>query len=45
MQYDALSPVEIGKFRDATRPVYAEMRRRLGDGVMNLAEAAIKDCQ
>ena len=45
MQYDALSPEEIGKFREATRPVYAEMRRRLGDGVMNLAEKAIKDCQ
>ena len=45
MQYDALSPEEIGKFREATRPVYAEMRRRLGDSVMNLAETAIKDCQ
>jgi len=45
MQYDALSPEEIGKFREATRPVYAEMRRRLGDEVMNLAEAAIKECR
>ena len=45
MQYDPLSPEEISKFREATRPVYAEMRRRLGDEVMNLAEAAIKTCQ
>jgi len=45
MQYDPLSPAEIAKFREATRPVYTEMRRRLGDHVMDLAEAAIKACQ
>ena len=31
--------------REATKSVYVEMRRRLGDKVMDLAEAAIKDCQ
>lgn len=45
MQYDALSPQEIAKFREATRSVYTEMRHRLGDKVMDLAEAAIKNCQ
>src|SRR3981081_3627789 len=45
MQYDPLSPEEISKFREAIRPVYTEMRRRLGAEVMNLAEAAIKSCQ
>jgi tripartite ATP-independent transporter DctP family solute receptor len=45
MKYDALPPAEIAKFREATRPVYVEMRKRLGDKVMDLAEAAIKDCQ
>ena len=45
MQYDPLSPAEIAKFREATRPVYTEMRHRLGDHVMDLAEAAIKACQ
>jgi tripartite ATP-independent transporter DctP family solute receptor len=45
MQYDPLPPAEITKFREATRPVYVEMRKRLGDNVMDLAEAAIKDCQ
>ena len=45
MKYDPLPPTEIAKFREATRPVYVEMRRRLGDKVMDLAEAAIKDCQ
>jgi tripartite ATP-independent transporter DctP family solute receptor len=45
MKYDALPPAEIAKFREATRSVYVEMRKRLGDKVMDLAEAAIKDCQ
>jgi TRAP-type C4-dicarboxylate transport system substrate-binding protein len=45
MKYDALPPAEIAKFREATRPVYVEMRKRLGDKVMDLAEAAIKECQ
>jgi tripartite ATP-independent transporter DctP family solute receptor len=44
MQYDELSPAELAKFREATRPVYQEMRKRLGDKVMDLAEAAIKRC-
>jgi TRAP-type transport system periplasmic protein len=45
MKYDPLPPAEIAKFREATRSVYVEMRKRLGDKVMDLAEAAIKDCQ
>jgi TRAP-type transport system periplasmic protein len=45
MQYDALSPAEIGKFREATRSVYAEVRKRAGDKAVDLAEAAIKHCQ
>lgn len=45
MQYDALSKEELAKFREATKSVYAEMRQKIGDKVMNLAEKAIKDCQ
>lgn len=45
MQYTELSPAELARFRDATKPVYAEMRRKLGDKVMDLAEASIKRCQ
>lgn len=45
MQYDPLSSAELSKFRDATKPVYVELRKRLGDKVMDLAEAAIKTCQ
>lgn len=44
MQYDALSPAELAKFRDATRSVYAEVRKRAGDKAVDLAEAAIKQC-
>ena len=45
MQYTELSPAELSKFREATKPVYAQMREKLGDKVMDLAEAAIKSCQ
>jgi TRAP-type transport system periplasmic protein len=45
MTYTELSPAELGKFRDATKPVYAQMRAKLGDKVMDLADAAIKRCQ
>jgi TRAP-type transport system periplasmic protein len=45
MQYHELSAAELAKFREATRPVYAEMRKKLGDKVMDLAEASIKRCQ
>lgn len=45
MQYFELSAQELAKFREATKPVYAEMRKKLGDKVMDLAEAAIKRCQ
>ncbi len=45
MQYTELSPAELEKFREATRPVYQQMRQKLGDKVMDLAEAAIKRCQ
>lgn len=45
MQYDALSPAEIAKFREATRSVYTEVRKRAGDKAIDLAEAAIKQCQ
>jgi TRAP-type C4-dicarboxylate transport system substrate-binding protein len=45
MQYTELSPAELSKFREATKPVYAQMRQKLGDKVMDLAEAAIKSCQ
>ena len=44
MQYTELSAAELAKFREATRPVYAEMRKKLGDKVMDLAEASIKRC-
>jgi TRAP-type C4-dicarboxylate transport system substrate-binding protein len=45
MQYTELSPAELAKFRNATLPVYKGMRAKLGDKVMDLAEAAIKDCK
>lgn len=45
MQYYELSPADLAKFREATRPVYQEMRKKLGNRVMDLAEAAIKRCQ
>ena len=45
MQYDALAPAEIAKFREATRSVYTEVRKRAGDKAIDLAEAAIKQCQ
>jgi tripartite ATP-independent transporter DctP family solute receptor len=45
MQYHELSKTDLDKFRDATKPVYAEMRAKLGDKVMDLAEAAINRCQ
>ncbi len=45
MQYHELSKAELDKFREATKPVYAEMRAKLGGKVMDLAEAAIKRCQ
>ncbi len=45
MEYHELSVGELAKFRDATAPVYQQMRKALGDKVMDLAEAAIKKCQ
>jgi len=45
MQYHELSPADLAKFRAATRPVYQEMRTKLGAKVMDLAENAIKACQ
>ena len=45
MQYHELSVAELLKFREATRPVYQEMRAKLGNKVMDLAENAIKACQ
>lgn len=45
MQYYEIPPAELAKFREATKSVYAAMRTKLGDKVMDLAEAAIKRCQ
>ncbi len=45
MEYYEIPTAELAKFREATAPVYAEMRKKLGDKVMDLAEAAIKACQ
>ena len=45
MQYHELSAADLAKFREATKTVYAAMRKKLGDKVMDLAEAAIKRCQ
>ncbi len=45
MQYDELSKEDLAKFREATATVYKQMRAKLGDKVMDLAEAAIKRCQ
>lgn len=45
MQYDEISPQELERFRATTAPVYATMRKQLGDEVMDLAENAIKACK
>jgi TRAP-type transport system periplasmic protein len=45
MQYNELSAAELAKFREATSPVYKAMRTKLGNEVMDLAEAAIKECK
>jgi tripartite ATP-independent transporter DctP family solute receptor len=45
MQYTALKSDDIAKFREATKSVYAEIRKKVGDQTMDLAEAAIRDCQ
>lgn len=44
MEYTELSKEELAKFRDATKSVYGEIRKKVGDKVMDLAEKAIKDC-
>ncbi len=45
MKYDALAPAELAKFREATKSVYAEVRKRAGDKAIDLAEAAIERCK
>ena len=45
MQYYEIPKAELVKFREAARPVYAEMRKRLGDKVMDLAVKGIEGCQ
>lgn len=44
MKYDELSKAELAKFRDATKGVYDDMRKRIGDKAMDLALKAIKEC-
>jgi tripartite ATP-independent transporter DctP family solute receptor len=45
MQYTEIPAAELAKFREATRPVYADVRKRLGDGVMDIAMKGIEACQ
>ncbi len=45
MQYDEIPAAELAKFRDATTSVYKEIRSKIGDEAMDLAEAAIEACQ
>lgn len=44
MEYYAIPPAELAKFREATRPVYQQVRAKVGDTTMDLAEAAIAAC-
>lgn len=44
MTYTELSAAELAKFREATRSVYVELRKKIGDKVMDMAEKAAKDC-
>lgn len=45
MEYYEIPAAELAKFREKTVPVYAEVRKRVGDKVMDLAEAAIERCR
>jgi tripartite ATP-independent transporter DctP family solute receptor len=45
MKYDPIPPAELAKFRDATRPVYEQVRKSAGNEVVDLTLKAIKDCQ
>lgn len=44
MQYHELPQEELVKFREATRPVYDAMRKKLGDEVMDVVETVIEKC-
>jgi len=45
MEYHELTPADLAKFREATRSVYEQMRKKLGDEAMNMVEAGIKKCE
>lgn len=44
MQYDEVPPVELAKFRKATKSVYDQMRKRIGGKALDLAQNAIEKC-
>ncbi|MEQ8349738.1 MAG: TRAP transporter substrate-binding protein [Sneathiellaceae bacterium] len=44
MEYYEIPPAELAKFREATKPVYQQVRAKVGDATMDLAEAAIAAC-
>lgn len=45
MEYHELSPDDLLKFREATHSVYVEMRKKLGDEVMDVVEASMGKCE
>lgn len=44
MEYHELSADDLLKFREATHSVYVEMRKRLGDEALDVAEKSIEAC-
>jgi tripartite ATP-independent transporter DctP family solute receptor len=44
MKYDELSKEELGKFREAVRPVWDRIRERIGSKAVDLAVKAVKEC-
>jgi len=42
MQYHELSAADLAKFREATKPVYGAMRKKLGDKVSPELKDALK---
>lgn len=44
MDYYEIPPAELAKFREKTKPVYDQVRSKVGDQAMDLAEASIAAC-
>ncbi|MGE0612757.1 MAG: TRAP transporter substrate-binding protein, partial [Hyphomicrobiales bacterium] len=44
MQYDEIPAAELAKFREATKPAYDIVRKKVGDGDMDAMMATIEKC-